>query len=201
MAQKMSVRRLIGTAAALSIALIGLAGCSNAPASKTPVVVHASSSPSPAALASALSEVVSATLDGDFIETTVDGKSSPVSQIGHAKTPISGLSFVAYEIAAKSISPATAADAASFKRAHPTVMDDLSAQLAGGNCTKVLSTKAGYLAVCTGGTYDVAVENSKVTRVYKTAKDASGTRSHVQYLVSAGWSTELKKLFAAGASL
>jgi hypothetical protein len=203
MVQKTSAKKLLGAVAILGLGLVSLTGCSNLGVSASPspshkaIVVHASASPSPAAESATVAAVLGASLAGDYLQTAVDGKAQVISQIAHSTKAIDGFNFVIFEAAAKKYLKAKAADAAAFAVAHPTVLTDAVAQLNGGKCTRIITTKGGYLAVCGANRFDIAVKSGKVVRIYKTVVNASGKSSRTQFLISTGSSPAITALFKA----
>ena len=210
MVQKTSAKKVLGAVAILGFGLVSLAGCSNGSssaslstspspsASHTPQVVHASASPSPAPLSAAVAKIVSATNSGDYIVNSISSKGDVVSTVAHATTPISGINWVAFDAAsAKYVTAVSPSGSAAFASAHPTILNAVLAQLNAGKCTRVLTTKAGFLAVCGGSTsFDIAVKSGKVARIYQSVRTGK-TSVRSQFLVEAGWSANLKSLFAA----
>ncbi len=205
MVLKMSAKKFIGAVAVATLGILGLAGCSSLPGSSpspshTTTIVHASASATPAALSSELAAIVQKSFDGDWLEEQNAADGHLEVSVAHSAKAIGGLNLVAKNAVTGLFATATDADSASqkfFESVHSS-LKALSRELAADNCSKILKTKSGYLAVCSNGTkFDVALASGSVERIYETSKDSTGKVSRTQYLYTIGSGAGLKALFAA----
>lgn len=204
MVLKTSANRSLATAVVALSTLVGLTGCAalNASSGDTKTVVHATASSSPAALAGDLAAITSETIGNDWLEELHAADGKLLLTIVSSVKGKNGVNLVAKDEVSKTIMRASsdAAEKQKFFASVHSALHALSNELDAKTCTRILTTKAGFLAVCAEGVkFDVAVKDGLVQRIYETAADGSGKVVRTQYVYSIGSSAELKALLAAAA--